>query len=66
MTEEIRVTVLPDGRLSRAEAAKYLGYQPKTLSEWQRLGKGPRSHVVGNRRFYMIDELRAFAMGEAA
>lgn len=55
-----RVKVLPDGRMDRVNAAKYLGRAPKTLAEWQRLGIGPRSVLVGRRRFYQIDELRAF------
>ncbi|MBV9842395.1 MAG: DNA-binding protein [Sphingomonadaceae bacterium] len=64
--DEIKVMVLPDGRLDRANAAKFLGYQPKTLAEWHRLGKGPRSRLVGGRRFYFIEDLRAFAQGVAA
>jgi hypothetical protein len=66
MTEEVRVRVLPDGRVDRVNAALFLGYRVKTLAEWQRLGKGPRSYLVGSRRFYQIDDLRAFVRGEAA
>lgn len=58
------VNVTPDGRVSRAEAARFLGFQPKTLAEWHRLGIGPRSMMVGGRRFYHLDELRAYASGE--
>lgn len=58
------ITMTPDGRVSRAEAAKYLGFQPKTLAEWHRLGIGPKSFLVGGRRFYLIDELRRYATGE--
>lgn len=56
-----RITVLPDGRVSRENAAKFLGYKAKTLAEWQRLGRGPRSIRVGGRRFYMLSDLQAFA-----
>lgn len=59
-----KVRVLPDGRLDRRNAAKYLGRSPKTLAEWGRLGTGPKSTLVGRRRFYRLDDLRAFA-GEA-
>lgn len=59
-----RVTVLPDGRLTRKDAARYLGRAPRTLADWGRLGLGPRSHMVGGRRFYMLDDLKAFARGE--
>ncbi len=58
-----RITVLPDGRLSRNDAAKYLGRAPKTLAEWARLGTGPRSFLVGGRRFYPLADLQAFAGG---
>lgn len=59
--EEVKVQVLPDGRVARADAARYLGYKPNTLAEWHRLGKGPRSRMVGGRRFYDIEDLRSFA-----
>lgn len=58
------VNATPDGRVTRAEAARFLGFQPKTLAEWHRLGIGPRSMMVGGRRFYLLDELRAYASGE--
>jgi predicted site-specific integrase-resolvase len=63
--EQAKVMVLPDGRVDRPNAALYLGLSRKTLEEWFRLGKGPRSRRVGGRRFYHIDDLRAFAAGEA-
>ena len=45
--DEIRVRLLPDGRMTRADAARYLGLQPKTLSMWRLQGKGPRVTRVG-------------------
>lgn len=60
------VRATPDRRVDRANAAVFLGYKAKTLAEWQRLGKGPRSHMVRGRRFYLLDDLVAFARGEAA
>lgn len=59
----MNVIVTPDGRVTRAEAARFLGFQPKTLAEWQRLGVGPRSFLVGGRRFYRLDELQEYADG---
>ena len=59
--EQARIMVLPDGRVSRSDAAKYLGRAPKTLAEWYRLGKGPASRMIGGRRFYQIEDLRSFA-----
>jgi hypothetical protein len=61
--DSIRAT--PDGRVSRADAARFLGYEPRTLAEWQRLGKGPQSLRVGGRRFYWLADLQRFALGEA-
>ncbi len=62
--EQRPVLVLPDGRVPRNEAARFLGVRAKTMAEWQRLGRGPTSRLVGSRRFYMIDDLRSFASGE--
>ncbi len=64
--EQVRVRVLPDGRLTRKEAAKYLGRAEKTLAMWKLEGKGPKSVLVGGRRFYFKDTLDAFVRGEAA
>lgn len=63
--EQTTVVVLPDGRVDRKNSARYLGRAEKTLAEWYRLDKGPRSRLVGGRRFYQIEDLRAFA-GSAA
>ncbi|KZY55392.1 hypothetical protein A3736_01835 [Erythrobacter sp. HI0063] len=59
----MQVVATPDGRVSRAEAARFLGFRPKTLAEWHRLGVGPKSHLVGGRRFYSLEDLRAYADG---
>ena len=58
--EQIRVKILPDGRMSREDAARYLGHKPKTLAMWALLGKGPRSVKVGGRVFYFRSDLDAF------
>ena len=64
--ERVRVRVLPDGRMSRKDAAKYLGRAEKTLAMWEMDSKGPPSVLVGGRRFYFKDALDAFIRGEAA
>ncbi len=64
--ETPRVRVLPDGRMTREDAARYLGLKPKTLAMWELNGKGPKSVKVGGRRFYFMDVLDAFVRGEAA
>ena len=55
--ERVRIRVLPDGRLTRRDAAIYVGVAEKTLAMWQMQGKGPASILVGGRRFYYIQEL---------
>jgi len=64
--DTVRVRVLPDGRLARRDAAKYLGVAEKTMAMWQMFGKGPRSVRVGGRRFYFQADLDAFIRGNAA
>ena len=61
--EQVRVRILPDGRLSREDAARYLGHKSKTLAMWSLSGKGPRSVKVGGRVFYFRADLDAFVRG---
>ena len=65
--ERVKVRVLPDGRMTRSDAAKYLGVAVKTIAMWDledptRLG----GIKVGGRRFYYIGRLDAVIRGEAA
>jgi hypothetical protein len=60
----VRVRMLPDGRMTREDAAKYLGCEAKTLAMWKMQGKGPRCIKVGGRAFYYQSELDAFIRGE--
>lgn len=62
---QTHVRVLPDGRIARADAARFLGRTPKTLAEWARLGLGPRPHRVGGRIFYFLKDLQAFVASGA-
>ena len=63
--EVIRVRVLPDGRMDRENAAKYLGKAPKTLAMWTMNGKGPPTHRLGGRCYYYKQQLDAFIRGDA-
>ena len=63
--EQIRVRVLPDGRMTRADTAKYLGRAEKTLAMWSLEGKGPTPHKVGGRIFYYLADCDAFIRGGA-
>jgi hypothetical protein len=58
--EQVAVRILPDGRMTRRHAARYLGVAPKTLAMWALEGKGPESLLVGGRRFYFKSKLDEF------
>ncbi len=62
--EQIKVRVLPDGRMTRHDAARYIGVEDKTLANWDLMKKGPPSALVGGRRFYYKADLDAFIHGE--
>lgn len=62
--EHVRVRVLPDGRVSRRDAALMLGRTSKTLAEWKLKGWGPRPILVGGRIFHDYAECLAMARGE--
>ena len=63
--EHSRVRILPDGRLTRRDAARYLGVTSKTLAMWKLAGKGPQWTRVGGRIFYFREALDAFVRGVA-
>lgn len=52
--------ITPDGRLTRAHAAKYLGVAEQTLANWRSIGRGPKSFRLGGRVFYRLSDLEAF------
>ena len=60
MVEHVRIRVLPDGRVSRADAAAFLGRSSKTLADWYSKGVGPRARKVGGRQFYLLCDLEAY------
>jgi len=62
--DQIRVRVLPDGRVSRNDAAAYLGRKPKTLAMWALERRGPKIIRVGGRCFYLLDDLRRYVSGD--
>ncbi len=62
--EQVRVRVLPDGRMTLKDTAAYIGRKPKTLAMWAVEGKGPKSVLVGGRRFYYKAAVDAFIQGD--
>ena len=63
--DQLHITVLPDGRMSRKNAALYLGVTPATLAKWFLLKKGPASKLMSGLRFYYRADLDAFIQGTA-
>ena len=64
--EQVRVRILPDGRMTRKEAAKYLGVAVKTLAMYELEKKGPKSIRVGGRRFYFKNVLDTYIAAKGA
>ena len=65
--EQVRVRVLPDGRMSRKDTAKYIGVAVKTVAMWDLEDPTKLGGVkVGGRRFYYKDRLDAVIRGEVA
>jgi len=62
--EHVTVRILPDGRVSADDAARYLGCAPKTLAMWRLRRIGPAWRKVGGRIFYFRRELDRFIAGE--
>jgi predicted DNA-binding transcriptional regulator AlpA len=55
-----QVTIFPGERLSRRDAAAYLGRTYQTLYLWEKRGHGPTSVKIGARSFYTLSALDAF------
>ena len=64
--EQVKIRVLPDGRVSRKDAAAYLGYSEKTLRQWAVDGKHLTVVKVGGRCFNLFRELQKLAGVEVA
>ena len=64
--ERVRIRVLPDERVSRRDAAKFLGHSEKTLANWALKNFGPKVIRVGGKCFYHFPELQEFAGSKAA
>ena len=64
----VRVRVLPDGRMSRKDAARYIGIAEKTMAMWQLQAKkgAPRSVRIAGRRWYFKEDLDQYLRDAAA
>ncbi len=64
--EQVRVRILPDGRMTRRDAAKYLGIAVKTVAMWDLENPAKLGSVkVGGRRFYYKPRLDRVIRGDA-
>lgn len=59
MTNEIAITAFPDGRMTAANAALYLGLSGKTLAMMRCSGTGP-AYIKRGRIFYFRTDLDAW------
>jgi len=58
------VNILPDGRMTPKEAAKYLGFEVGTLANWRMRANGPDYVKAGSRVFYFQQALDAWVSGD--
>lgn len=65
MDPTVKIRILPDGRVSRGDAAAFLGLSPKTMAQMACQGRGPLPRKVGGRAFYFIKDLEAFVSNGA-
>lgn len=62
--ERTVVRMTPDDRLTRGEAAKFIGVGSRTLANWKSKGQGPRQTKIGGRVFYRLADLQVFIARE--
>lgn len=59
----VPIQVYPDGRISRAEAAKYVGVAPATLRTWNARGTNDEFFtkiVIASKVYYSFEKVQAF------
>ena len=61
----VAVVILPDGRMDRVNAARYLGLSPKTLAMYAVRGTGPK-YVKRGKVFYFRNDLDNWLRGDLA
>lgn len=59
MTTTPEIIVLPDGRMDRQNAARYLGLASRTLAQWASRGTGPK-FIKRGRVWYRREDLDAW------
>ncbi len=64
--EQVKVRVLPDGRMTREDTARYIGVEVKTLSNWALVGRGPPAVKIAGRAFYYLPVVDAYIREQAS
>ena len=65
--ERVKIRLLPDGRMTRRDAARYLGIAVKTVAMWDLENPAKLGGIkVGGRRFYYKERLDTVIRGDAA
>ncbi|MGE8132716.1 helix-turn-helix transcriptional regulator [Novosphingobium subterraneum] len=54
------ICITPDGRLTRRQAARFLGVAERTLANWRSRRCGPPQIKIGGKVFYRLSELQLF------
>jgi hypothetical protein len=49
------IAILPDGRMTPADAAAYVGVKEGTLAQWRCKGIGPRFVKFGRLFYFQVD-----------
>ena len=63
MLSKEMVRILPDGRISRADAALYIGVSPNTMRAWDVSGRHDdlfQKLTVAGRVYYRFEQIVAF------
>lgn len=59
--ETTSIKMLPDGRMTLSEAAKYIGIEPPTLRALKNKGKGPAYIKIG-KVYYFKDDIDSWLL----
>lgn len=51
-------------RLTRQDAAAYLKVSPRTLDQWRRQNRGPRSYKIVGRVYYLRLDIDAWVQDQ--
>ena len=62
--DQVKIRVLPDGRVSLKDAAKFIGVSYSGITAMVADDRGPRTKKVGGRRFSTLDWLHEYVAAD--